>query len=120
MMKLWVRHDSGTHKQTHTHTHTHKHGKGKLYMTFRLFMDNLVLCTLSVNTLYLCPVLPKYMYFKGFRVTGLNSRVYASVVANVKRRTCGRTNGLKTGSLYHTMSEAYVTMKNEPDTNRFH
>ena len=46
---------------------------------------------------------------KGFRVTDLNSRVDARVVANVD----GRTYGRKTGSIYRTMPEAGATkMKN--------
>ena len=44
----------------------------------------------------------------GFRATDLHTRVDARVVANVD----GRTNGLKTGSLYRAMPEAGAT-KNE-------
>ena len=46
---------------------------------------------------------------KGFRVTDLNSRVDARVVANVDGRTDEQTNGRKSGSLYRAMPEAGAT-----------
>ena len=50
---------------------------------------------------------------KDFRVTDLNSRVDARVVANVDGWMYGRTYGwmnrLKTGTLYHAMPEAGAT-----------
>ena len=48
----------------------------------------------------------------GFRVTELNIRVNAWVVANVNGQTYGRTNGRKIRSLYLAMPEAGATMIN--------
>ena len=68
---------------------------------------------MSDYALYLYQVLPKYP--KGFRVTDLDSRVDARVVANVDRQT----NGQKTGSLYHAMPEAGATKMREAFTHFF-
>ena len=69
----------------------------------------LVLCTTYDNHLimhYICTRFCKSIA-KGFRVTDLNIRVDARVVTIVD----GRTNGRKTGSLYHAMPEAGATKR---------
>ena len=79
IMKSWVSHDSGTHKRKHTQAYTH--------------MDRInSICPLAMlwRTLYCadCRIFHIYAKYcqsisKCFRVTYLNSRVDARVVANV-------------------------------------
>ena len=91
--------NENTHTQTYTQTHTHTHGQGKVYMPCRHFMAKRF-CSHRLTILYTCAKCCQSI-----------SRVDAMVIANVDGRTYGHTNGLKTGSLYHTMPEACVTTK---------
>ena len=58
--------------------------------------------------LYICTSFAKVSQ-QGFRVTDLDIRVNARVVATVDGLMYGRTNRQATGSLYHTMPEAGAT-----------
>ena len=69
----------------------------------------LVLCTTYDNYMIILYICTRFCQStaKGFRVTDLNIRVDARVVTIVD----GRTNGQKTGSLYHAMPEAGAPTK---------
>ena len=110
MMKLWVRHDSGTHEGTNENTYKHTHMDRGNYICPSTFLN--LFCAHHLIILYICAKCCQSIS-KGIRlrVTNLNSRVDARVVTNVDERTYRHRNQWKTRSLYHTMPEACVTIK---------
>ena len=85
MMKFWVGNDSGTHKRTHIQTQTYKNGQDNSICPVAILWWNLF-CASRLIILYICTKCCQSIS-KGFTVTELNSRVDATVVADVDGRT---------------------------------